>query len=464
MGMAERFDQHMSDADALMWNIEKDPQLRSTIVSLAVLDSAPDWDRVTFKIDRATRVIERMRQRVVVPPFRVGPPRWSTDPWFNLDFHLRRVRAPEPATLRSVLDLAEPLAMAGFDRARPLWEFTLVEGLEDGRAALIQKIHHSVTDGVGGMALAMNLYDLEREPASAEAMPAAPESESLSAMSLLAESIAHSQRRVAGSSRRLLRASARGVLNPVGATTSTINLVRSLAKALAPVNEPMSRVMVGRGLSYRFDTLDVGLDELKRAAKSVGGTLNDAFVGGVTGGLRIYHERHGAPADELRMTMPINLRDANAESAGGNQFAPARFPVPVGAIPDPAQRLARVRELVAAWRDEPVLGATEAVAGVLNRLPTRVTTQLFGSMLKHVDFVTSNVPGAPIPIFMGGAEVIANYAFGPLSGAAANITLLSHTGTCCIGINTDAAAVRDPDVLVDSLQQGFDEVLALGNA
>jgi len=453
----------MSDADALMWNIEKDPQLRSTIVSLAILDRAPDWDRVTYKIDRATRVIARMRQRVVVPPLRAGPPRWATDPWFDLDFHLRRVRAPEPATVRSVLDLAEPLAMAGFDRARPLWEFTLVEGLEDGRAALIQKVHHSVTDGVGGMALAMNLYDLESNPATLEAMPPAPDPESPTATDLLTTALAHGQRRALGVTRRLVGAAGRGVRDPIGTATATVDLVRSLAKALAPVSEPMSTVMRGRGLSYRFDTLDFDLDELKRAAKSVGGTLNDAFVAGVTGGLRIYHERHGAPTDELRMTMPINLRDASIDAMGGNRFAPARFPVPVGAIPDVAQRMHRIRELVTAWRDEPVLGATEAVAGVLNRLPTRLTTQLFGSMLKHVDFVTSNVPGAPVPIYLGGAEVIANYAFGPLSGAAANITLLSHTGTCCIGINTDAAAVRDPEVLVDCLHQGFSEVLALGS-
>jgi hypothetical protein len=137
--------------------------------------------------------------------------------------------------------------------------------------------------------------------------------------------------------------------------------------------------------------------------------------------------------------------------------------VPIGSLPDPTQRLHQVSVLVNSWRSEPALLATDALAGVLNRLPTRVTTELFGSMLKHVDFVTSNVPGAPIPIYLGGAEVVANYAFGPLSGAATNITLLSHCGTCCIGINTDTVAVSDPEVFLRCQQEGFAEVLALGN-
>jgi len=461
--MAEtRFDDHMSDSDALMWNIEKDPQLRSTIVSLAVLDAAPDWDQVVRKIDRATRVIPRLRQRVVVPPLRLGPPRWAVDPWFNLDYHLRRVRAPKPANARTVLDLAQPLAMAGFDRARPLWEFTLVEGLPRGRAALVQKVHHSVTDGVGGMELAMNLYDLEREPATADDLPGAPTAEPLSTIDLVRASLAHNTRRSVGVGRRAASAALGGVRNPLSAAMGGVALGRSVAKALAPVSEPMSPVMVGRGLSYRFDSFDVSLDDMKRAAKAVGGTLNDAFVGGVTGGMRLYHEHHGQPVDELRMTMPINLRNAAVDAAGGNHFAPARFPVPVGALPDAGARLQRVSELVGVWRNEPALLATDALAGVLNRLPTRVTTELFGSMLKHVDFVTSNVPGAPVPIFLGGAEVIANYAFGPLSGAATNITLLSHLGTCCIGVNTDTVAIDDPDVFLRCQQQGFAEVLALG--
>ena len=153
----------MSDSDALMWNIEKDPLLRSTIVTVLLLDQAPDWDRLVDKIERGTWMIPRLRQRIATPLLRMGPPQWSGDANFDLRYHLRRVKVCEP-TFEAVLDLARTSAMAGFDRARPLWEYTVVEGLEGGKAAMILKVHHSMTDGVGGMKLLLMLFDFEREP------------------------------------------------------------------------------------------------------------------------------------------------------------------------------------------------------------------------------------------------------------------------------------------------------------
>jgi diacylglycerol O-acyltransferase len=180
----------------------------------------------------------------------------------------------------------------------------------------------------------------------------------------------------------------------------------------------------------------------------------------VAGGLARYHERHGAPVDALRMTMPINIR-VEGQAAGGNQFVPARFPVPMN-IADPLERMRVIRGLVAEQRAEPALTFTDAIAGVLNRLPTGAVTQLFGSMLKGIDFVTSNVPGAPFPVYLAGSRVESNFAFAPLSGAATNITLLSHLDELQIGVNTDPAAVPDPDVFLACLQEGFDEVRNVG--
>ena len=130
MAEVARFAHHMSDEDALMWNIEKDPVLRSTIVALALFDSVPDWERLRRRIDRTTCFIPRLRQRVVSAPFRIAPPRWMAEPSFDLDFHLRRVRLAGPGTMRALLDAVQPIATSSFDRARPLWEFTLFEGLD----------------------------------------------------------------------------------------------------------------------------------------------------------------------------------------------------------------------------------------------------------------------------------------------------------------------------------------------
>ncbi|MEY2472346.1 MAG: diacylglycerol O-acyltransferase / wax synthase, partial [Actinomycetota bacterium] len=190
--MAElRFTDRMSDSDALMWSIEKDPLLRSTIVAVAVLDQAPDRERLLDRIERSTRMIPRLRQTAVQSAFAVAPPKWVFDPNFDLNYHLRFLKAPGDAGLRDLLDMVAPIGMQGFDRARPLWEFYVIEGLEGGKAALVQKVHHSVTDGVGGVEIALTMLDLERNPTTdLGPMPDAPEPQRFSAAELLQDGLA----------------------------------------------------------------------------------------------------------------------------------------------------------------------------------------------------------------------------------------------------------------------------------
>jgi diacylglycerol O-acyltransferase len=461
------FESRMSDADALMWSIEKNPLLRSTITSISVLDRAPDRQQFRRRMDRATRVIPRLRQRVLGHPYSIAPPRWEIDPNFDLDFHLRWVRAAGRGSLREVLDMAGPIAMQGFDRARPLWEFVVVEGLEGDRSAIIQKVHHAITDGVGGVELQLEMLDLEREPTEDpdEEMPEAPTPTTPGEMARMADAVAYESRRQLGHVRNAVASAGDGlrggVRDPVGVVTHAIEMAASAARMLRPTTEPLSPLMTDRSLSVRFDTITLDLNRMKAAGKVVSGKLNDAFVAGVSGGLRRYHESHGTQADQLRMTMPINIRDSATHNQSGNHFVPARFTVPVG-ISDPIALMTAVRELVEFERNEPALSLTEPIAGILNRMPTGATTALFGSMLKGVDFVTSNVPGAPFPVYLAGAKVETQFAFGPMTGAAMNIVLLSYMDDLNIGVNTDPAAVPDPDVLVTCLEESFAELDKLG--
>src|SRR5206468_3749036 len=124
-------DRRMSDAEALMWTVEKDPGLRSAFVQLTILDSAPDFARFRRRMEQAVEVLPRLRQRVVAPPLgRFSPPEWADDPTFDLDFHVRHLGLPPPHTERQLLDLAARLYEDPFDRARPLWNLTIVEGLD----------------------------------------------------------------------------------------------------------------------------------------------------------------------------------------------------------------------------------------------------------------------------------------------------------------------------------------------
>ncbi|HET9443033.1 MAG TPA: wax ester/triacylglycerol synthase domain-containing protein [Acidimicrobiales bacterium] len=455
------FDRHMNGSDAVLWTIEADPVLRSTILFVLVFDRPPDRRRLVERLELATRALPRLRQRVVVTPVPGVTPRWVTEPEVDLAYHLRFARAPGQGTMRDLLDLARPMVMQGFDRARPPWEFTVVEGLEHGRAGLIQKVHHSVTDGVAGIRLALALLDLEADPAAPpEAPDRPPPPDRTGPLDLVAEAVAYQGRRNVATARGAVAGLAAAARDPLGAVHRAAGLALSAGRILLPAPTPLSPVMRGRSIAVRLDTITVPLPELKAAAHQVGGTLNDAFMAAMAGGLGRYHRAKGLPVDRLRVAMPVNVRAGAAQGEAGNRFVPARFELPV-AIADPRERMAAVRDLVARVRAEPVLPVSEAVARLLYRLPHAATVAVFADMLKGVDMLASNVAGASFPVYLAGARALSSIAFGPMTGAASNVTLLSYVGDVSLGISTDPAAVDDPELFVACLGEGLDEIRAL---
>jgi WS/DGAT/MGAT family acyltransferase len=434
----------MSSSEAVLWMIERDPVLRSTIVVLCMLSGPPDADRVQERLASAAIAFPRLRQRVGTS--RTGTRRWVDGGSVDLDHHLRHVRLPAPGSMRQVLDLAGAIAGEAFDPARPLWQATLIDGVEDGRAALLIKVHHAVTDGLGGVALLPILMDATAEAEERTDGWAAAATASASSHH---DGLLHLATRLGDMAS-----------HPGHVLASAPRVARSVGKLLAPATHALSPVTTDRGLDRYLTTFDVTKQELADAAHAVGGTLNDAFLAAVVGGLRRYHLGHGFAVDELRVTMPISTR-RDDDAAGGNRFAPARFVVPTS-ISDPVERMRALGVIAREWRHEPAVALSSVLASGLARLPDAVTTSIFGSMLKGVDFVATNVPGAAGPIWMGGAEVERMYGFAPPAGAAMNIALVSHGATCCIGINMDRTAIPDPETLTQSLVEGFAEVVERG--
>jgi WS/DGAT/MGAT family acyltransferase len=385
-----------------------------------------------------------LRQRVVPGRLHVGAPRWCDDPAFDLDYHLRRTECASPATFDEVLGLAAPIAMAAFDKSRPLWEFTIVEGLDGGRAAFIQKVHHSVTDGVGAVQLARCLLD-ETRSGRGRHHPVATGSRATD----------HELDHLI----RLASSAATSWLRPVDAVGSTLRTARSAVKLVAPARSPMSPLMVGRGPGRRLFVLDLPLPALRDAAHAAGATLNDAFLAALVEGLRRHHAASGATLEALRINMPVNLRGPD-DPPGANRFVPVRMVVPVEAD-GPAERMRRIDALSRTWRDEPALPITDVISGALTLLHPMVSTPIMAGMLKCVDAVATNIPGFDRPVYLAGAEVVREFAFAPPSGAALSVALLSYVDRCCIGVNVDTAAVPDGRMLVDCLQAGFDEVMSV---
>ena len=452
-------DVYMRDSDAFAWNLEADPLLRSTVVSVLVFDRALDLERLYDRLERATRMAPGFRHCVVQAPLHLGNPRWVLDHDFDPRFHVRRIAAPAPGTVASVLEYACQTGMTAFDRDRPLWELTLVGGVEGGRTAAILKMHHSLTDGIGGMDMAKYLFDLEPEAADLGPLPEAPAADALSTWALARDAARFDAGRVARVAGGLLRATgpaiARTVRHPRRSIGAGVDLVRSVVRTVEPLTDTLSPVMQDRRRAWRYDTMTVSLDGLREAARRHDLTLNDAFLGALTGGLRRYHARHDAQVDELRVTMPISIRLPD-DPVGGNRITLMRFKVPVG-LADPVARMRVIHDTCLTARHEPAVPYTNAIAFGTNFMPRSA----LGAMLKHVDFLASNVPGIGVPMYLAGARVTEWYAFGPTLGAAFNATLVSYDGRCSVGLNVDTGAVPDPEVLRDCLREGFDEILAV---
>lgn len=446
----------MRPTDAFSWYQEADPALRATIVGIAWLDKSPSWPDLVTRVEAAARFIPRFRQRVEELPARLAPPRWVQDERFDLSWHLRRIAAPAPHTPDTVLDLARIEAMTAFDRSRPLWTFTLVEGITGHRAALIMKVHHALTDGQGAIKLAPYLFDRQRvSPMPPRKAPGTAGTR----RNLLLAGLAHNWNRAFGTISRgvlgTVPAGLRTVRDPVGSAKALLSTIQSIGATVAPVREVLSPVMRGRGLGRGLELVAVELDDLKRAAHAADATVNDAFLAGVTGGMRHYHAAHGATADRLRVTMPVSIR-TESDSWASNRITLMRFVLPAGES-DPATRMREIDRLARKVSHARSLSFTDAIAGGLDLLPTVVA----GSMLKRVDFLASDVIGLPTTVYLAGAKMTAYVAFGPTMGCAANLTMMSYSGTCYVGINLDASAIPDPSVFIACLRAGFDEVLAL---
>lgn len=468
-------EQRMGDADALMWSIERDPLLRSTITSLLVFGGPIDHDLLADKVERASRAIPRLRQRVMANTFSIAPPRWETDPNFDLRYHLRFIGAPGAGAVSDALAVATAESMSSFDLARPLWQMLVIDGMVDDSSAVIVKLHHTITDGIGGIKLGMHLFDLEPSPrVDLGPLPSVPIMHVMNQWERVIDAWNHEQRQGLDLAARLIPGVAGSLAHlawqPGPTLRRAADLVASLGRLLAPAGQPLSPIMTGRSLSVDLDVLSIPLADAKAAAKAGGGRLNDFFMAGVMGGLRCYHDRHGVAPQSLRMGMPISLRPAASASSGGaassggvadvggNQFVPTRFLVPLQ-IDDPAERMRVLHELVAGQRAEPALEMVDAVSLVTRRLPKAAQIGVLGGLLRTVDVITSNVPGVPIPLYLAGARMHAQYPFGPRSGAAVNVTLLSYLDGLFIGVNSDPAAVPDQAVFMACLRDGFDEVL-----
>ena len=477
-----RFEHKMSDAEAMMWNIEHDPRLSSNIGSIAICDTELDFDTLRRRVAWAVADIPRLRERVAPVLGRLAPPVWVPDTEFDLDFHVRHVALPEPGDNRALFDFCAQILQEPFDRTRPLWLFVVIDGLQashaeggpdNKRGALFSKLHHTITDGEGGVRLAERYMDIARDApdppgvdldevleAAARERDGAPDDGFL--QSTLRTS-GHTVRRVLGIARRTVGEAALAAADPQRLVEAATNVRTAVTSANAQLSTEGSGspLWTGRSRHRHFDALDVPFEAAKNAAKALGGSLNDFFVCGAAIAAVKYHDFYNVDVDSFNATFIVSTRDDR--SAGGNAFTPSKVSIPGGKM-DPAERFGQIREAVTSRRGEVSGGGNlmGAVSGLANLLPTSVVTGIARSQAASVDFATSNVRGAPIEVYVAGAKCTAAYPMGPVAGTAWNITMMSYAGALNIGVHIDPVAVEDTALLIRSLHDAYAELLAAG--
>jgi diacylglycerol O-acyltransferase / wax synthase len=449
----------MSDLEALMWRLEDDPSLSSTVANVTILDRPPDLERLRRRLHRAAQAVPRLRERVVPSLVPGLPPSWVEDPDFSVDRHLVEMELHGPPTRSALAALATRLAASPFRKDRPLWEFVVVPRVGKHHAALVQKLHHTITDGEGGMRVSLEFLDGERDAPEPPPLPpheVEPAGQPPSLVGTVGGLVGAGARiptgivsQVAG----LLSDPARIPAGGVAAAT----MARTLVTELLDTERARSPLWTQRSQDRQLEMLRAPLDPVRRSSRALGGTLNTAFVTAAAEAAGAYHRRLGAPADSLRVSMAVSTRQS---ASAANAFSLARFDVPTDER-SVAERFAAVQAATDEARH--TAGAGGGMLDVFARLsalvPTAVLARIAKGQSSTVDFATSNVRGARVPLYLAGAKILENYPVGPTLGVAFNLTLLSYCGSLDIGLHVDSAAVAEPTLLRELMEQAFADLV-----
>jgi WS/DGAT/MGAT family acyltransferase len=415
-------------------------------------DGALDVEALRGLVARALDATPRLRQQLRAVPL-LGSA-WSAAPDFSLARHLRLAAIPRPGTAAQLDALAGQLFAQPLDRRHPLWELWAVEGLAGGRFALVAKVHHAMTDGVAGLAVLAALLALGPQPIAApgrEVACAAPTTTELAAML-----VRHRLVRLPRLGRRLVALGWEERSRLRSAAGGLVHVLRRALLRSAP--RPLSSRSVGPRRAFAGARWP--LAEAHDIRRALGGTINDAVLAIVTGALRRHLRARGEPLPgTLRALVPVNLRRGN--EAPGNRIAMVLAHLPVG-LADPRARHAAVCADTAALKQgSHEVDAVELVEELADLGPTSLVGAVFAAALhlRPFDLVVTNVPGPPVPLFLGPAQLTALTPMVPLfAHQSVGIAVVSYCGELFVGVHTDEDAIPDPSRLAAHLQDAAREL------
>jgi len=453
--------QHLDVLSALdtAFLLQEGPRAQMHLGGIAIFEGPPpSFEEVVEHIRSRLDRVPRYRQKVVFPPGGIGRPHWIDDPTFHIGYHVRHEALPSPggdAELRRVL--ARHFSHR-LDRAKPLWEVIVVEGLRGDRFAVISKTHNAVVDGYAGVDIMSALFDLERSPAPDPAGgPWVPRPEP-SAAELAAATWSGGVRDALALPARALTALAPSRVRRLvdGAGEATLAVLRPA---------PPSPLNVRIGPHRRAWLASVPLDDLKRVKNAFGGTVNDVVLAIVAGSLRRWLHARGLKTEgtELRAGVPVSTRAASDEGAMGNRIAQLVAPMPVD-LADPVARLIAIQEAMrAAVGGRQAVGA-ESIAGAGDFAPPTILAQSGRQNFstRPYNLRVTNIPGPQVPLYLLGRELEQVYPISFLTGdRALAVAVMSYNGNANIGLIADYDQVADLEVIADGLTESLAELVTL---
>ena len=432
---------------------------------VCILEQPPegfDYDRLVRIISERIATVPRFRQKVRWVPGRLGNPIWVDDADFDVTYHVRRSALPKPGTEEQLKELTARVQSRALDRSRPLWEIYLVEGLADGRIAIITKTHHAMVDGVAAVDIGAVILDLTREPRETPQQEWSPR-RAPSGAALVADSVKNAVLKPAE-----LVSTARANINDVRRVAGR---AASLAGGLAATvrstarSAPDSPLNVDIGAQRRFGMARTDLDDYKRVRKVHGGTVNDVVLATVAGALRTWLLTRGESVNgrTVRAMVPVSVRADAEQGALGNRVSSYFVDLPVGE-PSPVLRLHQVSYAMTAHKEsgqsvgaDALIALSGFVAPTLHAMGARAAA---GLSRRLFNVVVTNVPGPQIPLYAAGAEMLEVFPVVPLAkGQAVSIGLTSYNGGVYYGLNADRDGMPDVDVLAQLIEESLAELV-----
>jgi WS/DGAT/MGAT family acyltransferase len=461
----------LSPLDASFLHVEDDVS-HMHIGAVGVFEGPPPaFSDVVSMVEGKLPLVPRYRQVVRFVPLNLGRPVWVDDKHFNIDYHVRHTALPAPGGDVELRTLVGRIMAQQLDRAKPLWEIWVVEGLEAGNWAMITKTHHALVDGVAGTDLLAVIMDISPNPPPVAATgaqdwrPAPWPSGVWLAAGALADLAMSPYEQF-----RALRASTRFPRRALGEMGEVVRGLSSLAGLIRPT--PVSSLNGPLGPHRRYEWASTTVDDIKRVRKHLEGTFNDVVLAAITCGFRELLLSRGESVDRVvRTLVPVSVRARGADGlATGdgtlqNKVSAMFAELPVG-IADPAKRLAAISAQMEGLKESKEAVAGEALTSLSGfappmllalgmRLATRVAQ-------RNVNTVTTNVPGPQLPLYVAGKKMLRAYPYVPLAGQVrVGVAIFSYDGKVTFGITGDRDTTADLHVLRSGIEEGMDELLGL---